>query len=500
MFMIKPIVAASAMVWLTGTTAFALTADQVWKDWQANAKGVGLLLTADPATSVGGTLQLRNIRLSAETEELFRLSEMTLSENADDAVTVTLPPSFSIAPAAAEGETLEVNVTQTGFAMIVSEPQPDARAYDASAESIALTGQFVQMIDMFDGGELQPDTTEFTVNFAAMTGSYADKPGANRSFAGAFAAKTMSLKINQSGPFVGSNTQQSSVQDFSLDGTFTLPATFDLVGMENPGQMANALRDGLAVTLNFTQGKTTSVQGMVSEFLTYNVTSEAGTSRLNFSFDKTGFTMDADGEPATVQITSPEMPFPQLDLGIGASVMALKFPVIGPEVQDFRYMVKVDGITANEEAWAALDPTAVLARTPIILDLDVTGRTSLDIFGLIEAEDSGTVPPIPVVERTDIVRLLVSGAGAEVAGTGAFTFDNTAGFPMPRGNADFTVKGANKMIDALITLGAITTEDAMGARMAMALILEPTAEADVMTSKIEAREDGGFYVNGQRMR
>jgi hypothetical protein len=103
------------------------------------------------------------------------------------------------------------------------------------------------------------------------------------------------------------------------------------------------------------------------------------------------------------------------------------------------------------------------------------------------------------VERADIVRLLVSGAGAAVDGKGAFTFDSSLGFPMPRGNADFTVKGANKMIDALITLGAITSEDAMGARMAMALILEPTAEPDVMTSKVEAREDGSIYVNGQRM-
>jgi hypothetical protein len=33
----------------------------------------------------------------------------------------------------------------------------------------------------------------------------------------------------------------------------------------------------------------------------------------------------------------------------------------------------------------------------------------------------------------------------------------------------------------------------------MALILEPTAEPDVMTSKVEAREDGSIYVNGQRM-
>lgn len=239
---------------------------------------------------------------------------------------------------------------------------------------------------------------------------------------------------------------------------------------------------------------------MTSEFFSFSAKTASPGSSMQAAFSKAGFLIAADSEPVTATITSPELPFPQLDLAFGPAQIEFKFPVIGPEVRDFRFRMKFDSIAVNDEAWAVLDPTAVLARTPIVLDVDVTGRSSLDVFGLMQSDADGSVPPIPQVERADIVRLLVSAAGAEVAGNGAFTFDNSAGYPLPMGNADFVVKGANRMVDALITLGVVTADDAMGARMAMALILEPTAEPDVMTSKVEARADGGLYVNGQRMR
>jgi hypothetical protein len=499
MFVPRKLIAIGVTGWLMTSAAFALTADQVWQGWQENAKGLGLLLTADPATTVGGQLSLRNLQLAEEADTLFRLPEMTLMEGADGTVKVSLPATFDIAPPAIEDTTLSLQVTQSGFSVVISEPRPGARKYDYSAEKISFAGNYLAMVDMFDGGEKQPDSMVFDVALGQISGTYGDTPGTNRSFDGAFTAKSIAYDVNQDSPFGGQTVQSSTAQDFAMEGAVTLPATFDFASMQGPGQMADALRDGFAVKLDFSQGVSTSEQSMTSEFLTFAAKMSAAGSNLALGFDKAGVVLTGTSQPVTATITSPEMPFPQADLAIGPSAMDIRLPVIGPEVQDFRYMIKFDSITVNDEVWAAFDPTAVLARTPIVFDIDVTGRTSLDLFGLMQAEEDGTVPPIPQVERADIVRLLVSGAGAAVDGKGAFTFDSSLGFPMPRGNADFTVKGANKMIDALITLGAITSEDAMGARMAMALILEPTAEPDVMTSKVEAREDGSIYVNGQRM-
>jgi hypothetical protein len=488
------------LAWLTSAPAHALTADQVWQDWQANLAAAGVTVAADPASTVGGVLTLRNIAVGAEGETLFRLDQITLTQTADGAVQVGFPAAFEVKPAALEDVTAEVLVTQTGLIVTVSEPAPGARLYDYAADTLAVSGSYLQMVDTFDGGPKQPDSSAYKIALAAIAGSYRDTPGTNRRFETAFAAKTIGFDLIQSSPLVGQSNQVSSARDFALNGSFTLPATFDLLGLQNPGQLGDALRDGLAATLEFTQGAGVSDQSMVSEFFGFSAKTASSGAAFQGRFDRNGILVTGENQPLTATITSPEMPFPQLDLAVGASAMELKFPVIGPDVQDFRYMARLDSLTINDAAWAAFDPTGVLTRTPIVFDIDVTGRTSLDLFGLIQAQDAGTIPPIPLVERADIVRLLISAAGAEITGTGGFTFDNSTGFPMPRGTADIVVKGANKMVDALITLGVMTSDDAMGARMAMALILDPTAEPDVMTSRIEARDDGGMYVNGQRMR
>ncbi len=499
MFLTRQFLAVSLSTWLTSTAAFALTADQVWADWQANAKGLGLLLTADPATASGGQLALRNLQLAMEANVIFRLSDMTLTETAEGAVMVALPATFDLAPPPTDETTLSLQVVQSGLAITVSEPNPGARAYDFAAEDVKFTGNYVAMVDMFDGGEAQPDTSAFDVSLGQISGSYGDSPGTNRSFDGAISAKSVMYNVTQDSPFVGQSTQSSTAQEFIMSGALTLPATFDLAAMQGPGQMADALRDGFSVKLDFSQGEGTSEQNMSSEFLTFAVKVAGAGSAFTLAFDKAGLVLAGTSKPISATITSPDMPFPQADIAFGPSEMDIRFPVIGTDVQDFRYMIRFDSISVNDEVWAAFDPTAILERSPIVFDVDVTGRTSLDLFGLMQAEEDGSVPPVPQVERADIVRLFLSGAGAEVSGKGAFTFDNSAGYPLPHGNADLIVKGANKMVDALISLGAITSDDAMGARMAMALILEPTSEPDVMTSKIEAREDGGLYVNGQRM-
>jgi hypothetical protein len=499
MFMPRQVFAFGLASWLMGSAAFALTADQVWQGWQDNATGLGLMLTSDPATTVGGQLTLRNLVLSADAETIFRLPEMSLREAADGTVQVTLPASFDMAPPAVEDMTLSLQVTQSGFGVTISEPSPGARTYDYVADSISLAGEATTMVDLFDGGEKQPDTTVFNVSLGEVSGTYGDTPGTNRSFDGAFAAASLAYDVTQESPYSGQTKQSGAAQDYVMSGRVALPATFDMTAMQGPGQMADALRDGFAVTAEFSQGAGSADQSVTSEFMSFAAEVVQGGSAFTLGFDKTGLTMAGTSQPMSITFTAPDLPFPQADLAFGNSAIDIRLPVIGPEVQDFRYMMKFDSITINEEVWAAFDPTGILERTPIVLDMDVTGRTSLDMFGLMQAEEDGSIPPVPQIERADFVRLLLSGAGAEVAGTGAFTFDNSAGYPIPRGNADLKVSGANTLIDALISLGVITSDEALGARMAMALLLEPTAEPDVMTSKIEAREDGGLYVNGQRM-
>ena len=104
----------------------------------------------------------------------------------------------------------------------------------------------------------------------------------------------------------------------------------------------------------------------------------------------------------------------------------------------------------------------------------------------------------------DLTELKATIAGAELTGTGSFTFYNTdietfGGMPAPSGKLDMKLVGGNGLLDKLVEMGLLTSDDAMGARMMVAMFTNAGAEgADELTSTIEVK-DQVLYANGQRM-
>ncbi|MEM1234851.1 MAG: DUF2125 domain-containing protein, partial [Pseudomonadota bacterium] len=78
-----------------------------------------------------------------------------------------------------------------------------------------------------------------------------------------------------------------------------------------------------------------------------------------------------------------------------------------------------------------------------------------------------------------------------------FTF---GGFPAPDGAVDLRLVGGNGLIDALIQMGLLPPDQAMGARMMLGLFMTPSDGPDTLTSRIEVRPDGQVLANGQRIR
>ncbi|OYW55265.1 MAG: hypothetical protein B7Z31_11080, partial [Rhodobacterales bacterium 12-65-15] len=192
--------------------------------------------------------------------------------------------------------------------------------------------------------------------------------------------------------------------------------------------------------------------------------------------------------PAPITVTS------------GPVEVSLTAPVIANDAAaKFGFVMKLSQFSVNEEAWALFDPAGALSREAADLAIDISGTTKIDLPALIDAEETGAEPPIPAPETLDIIELSLNVAGAALAGTGAFTFDNTAGTPMPLGEANVVVTGANALIDGLIGTGLVTQEDAMGVRMMMGAFMSPGANPDELTSKIEAKPGFEIYVNGQRI-
>ena len=94
-------------------------------------------------------------------------------------------------------------------------------------------------------------------------------------------------------------------------------------------------------------------------------------------------------------------------------------------------------------------------------------------------------------------------AGAEVSGTGAFTFDNTdlvtfGGMPVPTGKLDVKMTGINALLDTLVSMGFIPEDQIMGARMMLAMFAKPGDGPDTLVSTLEFK-DKGFFANGKRL-
>jgi hypothetical protein len=502
MFSPKRLFAASAVsLLLSGTAHAALTAEQVWAGWQANASFAGLNLVAENTRKEGSVLTLSNITVRptlGTADAVGTIAQIAMTEKPDGSVTIALAPAFSL-PYDVDGQKGALTITHQNFGLTAREAA-GGTAYDYSGQSLTITAIYSGSAEALDGSGPKPASLDANYALTNPRGTYSDTPGANRTFRVTVLSDGLDFRLDQVDPTLGQNTKQSGTAEaFDFDFEFTLPATRDLTTIAGPADFGAAVADGLAFKMTGTQGASQQTLIEAGDLLAYTADITSAPSTFALLADRNGFDMNASMGGFTAGVTSPDMPFPMLNLKADDLSMAFQFPMVGNRMQDFRYMIKMGNFTINEDVWALFDPGKTLPRDPATLAVDLTGKVAMDIFEMIQAQDEGREPPVPKIESLNVVDLKLAAAGASVAGTGAFTFDNTTDVPKPNGASDLTVTGGNALINNLIAIGLLTQEDATGARMAMAMFMEPGAGDDVLTSKIEARPDGSIYVNGQRM-
>lgn len=500
----KTFVTTSALaVLMAGASHAALTTEQVWSGWQENAALAGLNLVAETTAKEGSVMTLTNITVRAAlsggaNDMVGSIAQIAMTEQPDGSVTIALSPEFSV-PVNVDGSTGSVTITHQDFGLTARE-SAGGMAYDYTGTGLTIAADVDYMVDMIDGTGQKPASFDATYAFVNPRGTYSDTPGTNRAFRLTQISDALTYRVDQVDPTLGQSTEQSGeAQGIDLALDLTMPATRDLTSIKGPADFGAAVDDGLAVKMVLAQGAGTQRQTMQSDFFSFAADVSNGPGDVAMTFDRSGFDLVGSGGDLLAEVSSPQMPFPTLTVRLDGLAMAFKVPMRGDQMQAYRYMIKLENLTVNEAAWATLDPTAALPRDPMTLDIDVTGKAQLDLYAMMQADADGTTPPVPAIESLDIAVLNLAAAGALLTGAGAFTFDNTTGIPMPRGTADVTLTGGNALIDGLIAIGLLPPDQAQGARMAMAMFMEPGAGPDMLTSRIEARDDGGIYVNGQRM-
>ncbi|MCG7625529.1 MULTISPECIES: DUF2125 domain-containing protein [unclassified Epibacterium] len=492
-----------APVMLVAQAAHAdLSAQEVWSDWKDYMSSTGYEVTASEDLS-GNTLTVSDIKMSMDIEgDSFGMTMGTLEfvENGDGTVNVVMPGEFPMAfDINAEGEAVTGTLlyTHDGSPMVVSGDASEME-YSYSAATGAIT-----LADLEIDGEAVPsDIAALTINVTDLDSNTVMKIGDVRAYTQSMTMAALAYDFMFQDPDSDDGAKiDGAMQGLEFTGDVTVPDIAD------PTDVAAMLKAGMAYTGTFTfESGNSNVKGADgSDTFEMQTSSQGGTFDIGLSPD--GLAYDVTQTDTTLNLMGSDIPFPialsMEELGVNFAMPLTK----SDEEQDFALGLALREFAVPEMLWGLIDPTGELPHDPATLVVDMSGTGKL-FFDLVDEEqmavvESGEEAPGELNSVT-INEVLLSAAGAELTGTGAFTFDNSDlesfdGMPAPSGEANLKLVGANTLIDKLIGMGLMSEDDAMGARMMMGMFAVPAGD-DTLTSKIEVNDDGHVLANGQRLK
>ena len=484
--------------------AFAdVTASDVWADWQAYLNGMGYDLAGDQSTSGDVTTIANMTMVLPEAEGQFNLviPELTLTQNGDGTVNIGLPDSFPMTVSfESEGEVLstEWKHTHDALNMVVSGTPKDMK-YDYAANSLALALNSTE----FDGESISSKflTLSFQVNEVAGTSQI--KTDENLGIAQQVTAANLTYNVTIDEPDSEVTGQiNGKLYDLAFDGNTLIPTDIDVTNVED------IFEAGFAASGTFTFGSGNTEMAGTDKNDAFSLSSESEGGHFTGSIDAQSIVYDIVQNSTKLAVVTKDMPFP-VEIAMANAGLKIEFPVQATdEIQPFGFGMNLTDFTMSDILWSMFDPTGALPHDPATIALDAIGTAKV----LVDFMDPEAVENLEISDdlpaefhSLKINKLLVSLFGTELTGDGDFKFDNSntgefGGLSTPSGIANLKLVGANSLIDKLIGMGLVSEEDALGARMMMALMAVPGEEPDTLNSKIEFTEDGQILANGQRIK
>ena len=485
--------AASLAALLVGTPALAdVTAEEVWQAWIDYYSDMGQQVETGGQQRSGDTLVITDAVFSGTQPEMtfsLAIPEIRLRETGGTVVITTSEEMpISVSGTGEAGEEIDMSMLLRHSGMVTTASgTPDDMTYEMTAPELAFT-----MGDM-----TVDDTTMEMAIEAVLTGSqatYRVTKGAVQRITSEFDSESVAYAISATDP-EGSGRFEITGMANDLSGT----SDASLPEAMNPEDMPAALAAGLDVTGTLASGSGRYSMDFADEGETFQIEGAGQGGTLDFSMSQDGLRMSTVGRNNAFSMTSSSLPFP-VNLSLAESGYSLVMPVASGPNAPFGLGLRVVDLVVPEEIWAMIDPTGQLPRDPATLIVEVAGRANM-LVGLVDPAAAELKEPPGELEALDLTALRVRLAGAELTGEGALTFDGSdmsMGFPKPLGALDFALTGGNALLDKLVAMGLLPEDQAMGARMMMGLFAVPTGP-DALSSKIEFRDDGGIYANGQRL-
>ena len=492
---------AAVTAMLAATAAHAdLTADTVWQSWQDYAAQSGQTMSAEGETRDGDALILDGVTLSGAMDDLIltaTIGEITFVEEGDGTVGIVMPDRYSMSLISEDGEDgLIMSVSQPGMELAAGETETGI-GYALRAPELAITVEEVM-------GEDAPEVLDISLSANGVLGSY-DIPSDP---AGPTTADLRSNAVNFVARVVDAETDLDADISLSISGgamEFS-GAALALMDEQDP---TSALREGFAFDLA-TSHDSLRFSFMVEDGGERNEGSGGAVDgEFRLALDGDRFALSTGNRNSEITFSGDEIPFPAITLTAAQTAFGFAMPLSGgDEPQDVSLTTRIVDLNVTEEVWAMLDPMGQLPRTPATVILDLAAEVLLgnDLYSEETAMGVMMAGPDAAGELVSAAlnELNVSFAGARLTGDGAFTFDYTDretfdGVPRPTGTMELALRGGNTLLDTLVEMGLVPEEDAMGARMMLALFTRPGETEDELLTTLEVREDGAVLANGQRL-
>lgn len=483
----------AAIALVAANTALAdVTPEDVWQTWQDFYATSGSTITTATAAREGDTFVVTGFKAVVDTPEMqseSTIAEIRLRDLGDGTVEMTMSDEMQFAsntpgiedmPATGATGTIKIpgmlgTVSGTPDAMAYSFTLPTMDAQLQLSENDAPAGTV--------GIVLSDSTSTYQLSGPA------DAKVMDGSFAAASAAVILDVSA-EDGAFTGS----LNAADLSgkLAGNFA--------GMEE-AELADAFAKGFALDSQLSYGALNYDFDITDETSPAKLTGGSEGGSFQMVMNAAQMLLAGAGKNVSATFSSADLPFPEVKLSYAESGFNLTMPISPSDTpQDFALLTKIIDLQVSDEIWGMLDPTGALPHDPATLVIDTKGTAKLNT-NLMASTEGDT--PDGELHSLDVTQIQAKIAGAELTGSGAFTFDNTDlvtfdGVPAPTGALDLKLVGGNGLLDKLVAMGLVAEDQAMGARMMIAMFANPGAGADELTSKLEFK-DKGFFANGQQL-
>ena len=487
---------------LISTAAHAeLTADQVWTNWKAVTASYGQTVTTASETREGDTLVIKGLTIASTFDGGSingTIEAVNFRELGDGTVEVTMSPDYPLVVNSTDPDgkksVVNVAVRQPDLKIIASGTEAETR-YDFTAPSVKAVVKEATV-------EEKPVEMALEVDVTAVAGSYLVTAGTPTQLASSITADSASMTLAMTDPETGGKINMKG-NVATLAGTST-GNLLDAAAMVN---MSQALKAGFATDGNFTYGAGTLEFDVAEAADTTKGTATIGSGNIVFAMDAERLNYGGGAKDVAFTVSGSTIPVPALAMSYGEAAFNLLMPVSKSDVPgDFALLTKLIDLKLSDDVWSLLDPEKILPRDPATVVIDAKGKANwtVDIMDPAETEKLAADAMPAQVHALDVTELTLKAAGAEVTGDGAFTFDNSdtttfPGVPLPTGQLDLKITGANGLLDRLVLMGLLPEDQAMGARMMMGLFARTVEGSDdTLTSTLEFK-DKGFFANGQRL-